>query len=339
MNPTRRFGRNEYMNFYSYTYAPAHNVQPALPVHHFPARQALLATAVFVAMLSIGTSGIYWRANQLVVSHPTSSVEAVVSGNPKPIPIALAPAVAEQTSPTPPPPSAEPVADKELQAILESWAANHPAYKWSVAVQGIDGNKRFASFNADSKRPLASIYKLFLTYPLFQKLPLDKFDQTYLSVDGTSRTVGDCVNAMLRQSDNACGVAIGGYVGWARADKVLSGAGFNQTKLNGDYGTQSSAADTAKLLKEIYNGSLYTEQQRQYILNILKQQTKRDGIPAGCSDCIVANKTGELAYVNNDAGIVYYINDVYAVVIFSDGADYSYIAALTNQIKNYMAAS
>jgi len=247
------------------------------------------------------------------------------------------PAVVEQFQPSPSAPAA-PIVDKGLQTILESWAANHPAYKWSMAVQGMDNDKRFASLDSDTKMPLASIYKLFLTYPLFQMLPLDKFDQTYLSVDGTSKTVGDCVNTMLGRSDNSCGEAIGSYVGWAHADRVLNGAGFTHTELNSNAGTKSSTGDTAKLLKEIYNGSLYTEQQRLYILNILKQQTRRSGIPAGCSGCVVADKTGELAYVNNDAGIVYYVSDVYVLVIFSDGADYSHIASLTTQIQQYMAS-
>lgn len=338
MNQVRKFGRHEYMNFYSYAYAPAHGSQPVLSTHHFPARQAMLATVIFILVLSMGTSGIYWKANHLVVSPPTPNAGAV-STTPDPVPVAQAPAVAVQPEPVaPPPPPAAPVADKGLQTILESWTANHPAYKWSMAVQGMDNDKRFASVNVDSKMRLASIYKLFLTYPLFQKVPLSSFNQTYLSVGGTSRSVGDCVDAMLRLSDNPCGEAIGSYVGWAHADVVLNGAGFSHTQLNSNVGTQSSTSDTAKLLKEIYNGSLYTEAQRQYILNILKQQTHRRGIPTGCSGCVVADKTGELAYVNNDAGIVYYVNDVYVLVIFSDGADYSHIASLASQIQQYMAA-
>jgi beta-lactamase class A len=339
MNSERKFGRKEYINFYSYANATAHGPQSLTHVHHFPAKHFLLVSVAVMTLSFAGVTGAYWRANKLVVSAPTIKNTPVAASTPvAPETASETPAAsAAQSQPTPSS-LASPVADPGLQKILDNWVANHPANQWSAAVRGMGDDKRFANVNADAEMSLASVYKLFLTYPLFQKVPLEKLNETQLSVEGTSRSFGACIDAMLRVSDNACGEAIGQYIGWANADHILNAAGFTHTELNNKNGAQSSVSDTIKLLSEIYGGSLYTQQQGQYILDILKQQTHRSGIPAGCSSCVVADKTGEFVDVNNDAAIVYYVNDAYALVIFTNGADYSEIAALTSQIKNYMAS-
>ncbi len=289
---------------------------------------------VFVLLgLGAAFSGIYWRAVQLAAYAPpvsaTSRIPSVVN---VPQPVALA-------HPEPVSSPAVPVSDAGLNNIINSWVANHPSVNWSITVNGLAGDGRFATYNADQKRNLASVYKLFLLYPLFQKVPLEQFGSTTLYTDSGSHTLSECVDAMLRYSDNECGVAVGRYVGWASADKLLNGLGFTHTELYSNNGTESSASDTAKLLGELWGGNMFSDAQRQYIINILKVQTKRSGIPTGCGGCEVANKTGSLSYVNNDAGVVYYSDKNYSLVIFTDGAGFDKIAELTSQIHVYMSSN
>lgn len=307
--------------------------QPITPVAdaiHWPAKHFITFGLLLIIILSIATSGIFWKAAQLATFVPTTPLKQLPS---EPVSV---PAIAELAKPEPVPSPPAPVADQGLTLILNSWVANHPSLNWSIAVNGLGEDGRFASYNPDQKRGLASVYKLFLMYPLFQKVSAENFENVTVYYDTTPYKLDYCVDAMLRYSHNECGVAVGRYLGWSKVDKTYSNLGFRQTELNSDYGTQASAGDTAKLLKQLWGGSMFTDTQRQYVINILKKQTKRSGIPAGCSGCEVADKTGSLNYINNDAGIVYFANDKYVLVVFSDGAGFDSIAQLASQIQAYM---
>ena len=291
----------------------------------------VLMAAVVLLGLGAAASGVYWKAIQISAYVPK------VEASSRPQKVVNIPALAELAQPesTPPPPA--PVADEGLSSIINSWVANHPSINWSIAVNGLGGDSRFAKVNAEKKRGLASVYKLFLMYPLLQKVPLDQFEATTINTDSGTHSLKECVDAMLRNSDNECGVAVGRYVGWSNADKQLNGLGFTQTELYSNNGTESSAGDAAKLLGELWGGQMFSDAQRQYIIDLLKVQTKRSGIPAGCGGCAVANKTGSLEYINNDAGLVYYADKNYVLVIFTDGAGFDSFAELTSQIHTYMS--
>lgn len=212
-----------------------------------------------------------------------------------------------------------------LQAVLDEWAASHAPHKWAVKIEGLGDSNFSASTNADASFRSASIYKLYLTYALFKK-------ETPKSLQGNA-ALAKCVDLMLRVSDNQCAETVGNYVGWANTDKLISAAGITNTKLALSAGPISTAADTATLLKGMHSGSLYDAESRQYILDILKAQTWRKGIPAGCAGCTVYNKTGDLGFVRHDAAIVETPQSKYILVVFTDGASYAQIAELTKQIN------
>jgi beta-lactamase class A len=328
---TRQIGRSRYSAVFpgqqkSNTYSAVEAAVYRWPTKHAVALLSAIALLLFAAM-----SGIFLRASQLASYTPPTSPKQ------QPAQTVSVPAIQELAGTEPTPPLAVSTADAGLQTILDNWVANHPSVDWSISVSGLGDDGRFAGYNPDKKRGLASIYKLFLMYPLYQKVPLDQFASTTINTDSSSHSLADCVNAMMLYSDNECGVAVGRYVGWTNADNTLNKLGFSQTELYSDNGTESSAGDTTKLLKELYAGSMFSDAQRQFIINILKVQTKRSGIPAGCSGCTVANKTGSLSYVNNDAGIIYYADSNYVLSVFTDGAGFDSIAALTAQVQSYMS--
>ena len=74
------------------------------------------------------------------------------------------------------------------------------------------------------------------------------------------------------------------------------------------------------------------------MLNLLLRQTRRWKIPSGLPSGVkVANKTGELSDVENDAGIIYNdLNDLIIVFMSENvpqpGAAQSTIASLSRQI-------
>jgi len=322
---------------YSPHHAPAHHPHLSTPSRPFFSWRGLFIVALAFGLAGhAGTAGLQLRAAQLVKFQPSTAADLKTT----PVGTSREPAIPPQIEQSATTVAPDPVADEQLQSILQNWAATHPTHKWSVVVKGLGADARFANLNAEQTYRSASLYKLFLTYPLFQLHSLESLSNFSVSPEGRSATsLKNCVDTMLRRSDNPCGIAIGDYIGWSRADNLLQQAGFVHTQLNNANGPQSTAADTADILKNLDSGGLYGDDQRQFILEILKNQTLRGGIPAGCSGCVVADKTGDLGFVRHDAGIVYYSASKYILVIFTDGASNAEIAALTSQIQARMSAN
>lgn len=228
-----------------------------------------------------------------------------------------------------PPVGTEP--DPGLKQLLNDWSADHPNHKWSVVVQGIGQDRRFAKLNPDEVFGSASLYKLQILYPLLQRHNLSTFEQ----VNTSAGRLSDCVYRMLRVSDNPCGEAVGTYVGWSKSDAKLKELGLKNTTLGNSLGT--TADDMAILMKEIYDGPKFSTEAREYILGVLRSQTWRKGIPTGCNACTVANKTGDLSHVRHDVAIIEDAGRTYVLTIFTSGAPYSQIAQLTSQLQQYLA--
>lgn len=225
--------------------------------------------------------------------------------------------------------SAENIVD--LQSILDAWVAEHPAQKWGIVAQSLDGPSFQASINADKSFQTASLYKLFLTLPLFSQIPAEHQSGTQLNVAGTQRSVASCVDLMLRISHNECGEAIGDYVDWTKASKFLADKGYKHTAFTAN-SLETTAHDTADFLQNLH-GEMFTRTARDTILTSLKQQRWRQGIPAGCPGCTVANKTGDLNGAVNDAAIIDYNGGTYVLVILSENGSFEQMAELTGRIQ------
>ena len=108
--------------------------------------------------------------------------------------------------------------------------------------------------------------------------------------------------------------------GMARVNKFCQDHGYTSTSMgrllladnsNGD--NYTSAKDCGKFLKTIYQIDKGTATDNndtlagtEYMYRLLKMQTRKNKIPAQMpSEVKVANKTGELDHVENDAGIIY----------------------------------
>ena len=236
------------------------------------------------------------------------------------------------------PATVKPIEDKtpdnivEIQSVLDNWQATHKGEKWAVVARSISGPSFDAQLNVDQQFNSASIYKLFLTLPLYEKLPADKQNTTNIFVDGKSESIAECVDVMLRLSNNECGEALGAYVGWDKISKSLKQNKFNNTSFGGS-GIKTTVADTATFLERLSVSDLFDNKSRDFIMSSLSRQKWRDGIPSGCPGCNVANKTGQIEDVTHDAGIVRYQSGSYVLVIFSEKGSFKEISQLTGQIQ------
>ena len=221
----------------------------------------------------------------------------------------------------------------DIQSVLDQWNTEHKGQKWAVVAKSLSGASFDARLNADQQFESASIYKLFLTLPLFNQIPVEQQAKTSLNTSSGKKTIATCVDLMLRVSNNECGEAVGGYLNWTKATNQLKQKGYTHTDFTKSE-FKTSAGDTAAFL-EALNGTMLPPAARDTIMKSLYQQRYRDGIPAGCPGCTVANKTGQVDNVTHDAAIVQYKGGTYILVILSGNgsANFKQISQLTGRIQ------
>lgn len=220
----------------------------------------------------------------------------------------------------------------DLQPVIDNWAKQNPRQRWGIAVKSLSGPEFQAQLNADRQFRSASLYKLFLVQPLFSRYSLAQQQATGVALGGTSRSMAACLDLMLRISDNPCGEAVGSKLGWTKTTRELKAAGYVSTDFSKGDTPVTSAADMALFLERL-SGNMLDEQSKTTVMKSLLAQRWNKGIPAGCSGCTVANKTGSLGSVMNDAAIVQYAGGSYVLVVMSEGGSFKQIAELTKQIQ------
>ncbi len=297
----------------------AYKLGQALPPSHWYQRRVswfgrTIAASLIVGLIGFaGTTATVIRNNHRTFAAQTS--QATAANKPK--------------SPITANPDLENIID--LQPVLDEWNNEHKDQKWAVAVKSISGASFDARLNADQKFESASIYKLFLTLPLFNQIPVEQQDKINLDVTTGKKSIATCVDLMLRLSNNECGESLGSYLNWSKADKLLKQKGFTHTTFAKD-GIKTSAGDTAVFL-EALNADMFTRTAKEAVMKSLYQQRYREGIPAGCPGCTVANKTGQINDVTHDAAIVQYRGGTYVLAIFSEHGTFKEISQLTGRIQ------
>lgn len=216
-----------------------------------------------------------------------------------------------------------------LKGILEDKIAAYPSdQKWAVFAYDLD-SEQTASVNSDVTFASASLYKLFLLEALESKLPYEQWQWTWVG----SSSVAECVDSMLKSSDNPCGQELGDYIGWNTIEKLNNENGYKDTKLSQDDGRETTPANVGELLARLKKGETLSDNARRFVFDALYQQTLKKGIAKGCEDCRSANKLGELSNVAHDAGIITHGGRDYVLVIMSEGGSFKQIEELTKLVE------
>ena len=186
--------------------------------------------------------------------------------------------------------------------------------KWSLYLKRLDTNQ-VIGINDDEKMVAASLIKLFIAgefFALGEEGELDVDD--YFNMPDVMITISD--NYAANSLINACTME--------KINEFIDEHGFKETELNRrmlDWnGTENytSTRDCGRLLEEVLNGEFVSEKASERILTDLKDQQKRNKIPAGVPSGIeTGNKTGELDNVDNDAAIIWSPGATYILVIMS----------------------
>lgn len=245
--------------------------------------------------------------------------------------------------------------DEKMDALVTQVQSQLPGSNgsWSVYICDLSGGSE-ATIN-DSPMQAASLIKLFIMGAVYENY--DSLSQQY-----GSATLDSYLTPMITVSDNdaanslvSCLGSGDSTTGMQKVNSFCQSHGYTNTSMgrlllaSNEFGDNyTSAYDCGKFLKEIYqicSGTTQTPSllHAEEMYSLLKQQQRTNKIPAALPEGVsVANKTGELSDVENDAGILYNAqggNDL--VIVFlsqnlsSPGEAQNTIAQLSRSIYLY----
>ena len=233
--------------------------------------------------------------------------------------------------------------DEKLQGVLSGLALPSGNGTWSVYVCDLVNNTEGAV--QDARMQAASLIKLYIMGAVYEN-----YDNIIAQYGQSS--VDSNLNSMITVSDNDAANTLVSYLGSGDSSAGLSVVndfcsqeGYSSTHMgrlllasNQYDDNYTSVSDCGHFLKKVYKGNQESDAHAQAEFALLAAQTRRNKIPAQMpSGVSVANKTGELSDVENDAGIIYNSQNDLIIVFMSEnvpqpGSAQSTIASLSRQI-------
>ncbi len=211
-----------------------------------------------------------------------------------------------------------------LQALVNDLSQANGGMAISVRKLGDSG----VSANGDEQYHPASTYKLFVAYSVLKRI--DRGEWTW-DKPTSNGSVATCLDRMIINSDNPCAEWFGGTIGWSTVFGEVRAHGLSRTAVTAG-GFVSTANDLALFLQKLETNQLgLSEPSRARLLDVMKRQVYRNGVPAGVNG-VVADKVGFLDGILNDAAIVYSPKGVYVISIMSNGSSWGAIASVARAI-------
>jgi beta-lactamase class A len=225
----------------------------------------------------------------------------------------------------------------------------------ALYVRTMDGDVRY-TIDPDERFPSASTIKLPIMLTVYRayesrsaspetRVRVNEWDlvggSPFLeyALPGSTYPMGVLVQHMIRQSDNACSNALISHFGFDRINATAHDAGMTRSQLKRHFldftaivhhsDNLTTARDLGTVLYQIERGAreaiptVAKPESCRAMIGILLGQEDRDKIPAGIPRGVpIANKTGEISGVRNDAAIVNPYGDLpYVIVVLTKNLD------------------
>jgi beta-lactamase class A len=192
----------------------------------------------------------------------------------------------------------------QLQSVVDGFTAKQPV-PFSVVVVDLTTGAR-ATHLEDRSVLSASLYKLFVAAELIRRIDAGELSRDAPAGDTMHRSIGQCLEAMIVVSDNACGAAGLRLVGGGALDSRLHRDGFVSTSLLDPQRT--SAADVALFFERARDGTLLGPggaAGSAELYALLQRQQVNDRLPVGLPPGTpLAHKTGDRLHWAHDAGVM-----------------------------------
>lgn len=206
-----------------------------------------------------------------------------------------------------------------LALLISDWADDYGG-TYGVVVDEFGGQGRYAEYNGYNTFVTASTYKMFVAYYV-----LNEIDNGNLEFDDPSGRPGwdvdRCLVQMITVSTNTCAIAFQQQAGWGTITAHINSIGFGSTNINnggGEGGEKTTTpVDEANFLRRLNNGQLLSPSSTNYLLDLMKRQIYRQGVPAGVPGVVVADKVGFYDGWKHDAAIVYSPSGTYTIVVMT----------------------
>lgn len=263
-----------------------------------------------------------------------------------------------------PTPTEMPVTNNpQIASIVENRLKDQPG-DYAIVIESLDGDlsQRY-SYHADRLFPSASLYKLFLLATAYEAIGEGdlKMGQTiaastdhlnevlggvefgYEDLEG--KTISYDVKYILGRiagvSDNYAAVMLAEKLSWDRVREQTVKIGANRTIIREPIST--TANDIALFWRKLYFGQIYSRQASDELIELLSTARINNRIPAQLPAGLkIAHKTGELARIRHDSGIVFIENKPYLIVLMSkelEGEDdgIELLANISKDIYDYFS--
>lgn len=214
-----------------------------------------------------------------------------------------------------------------LQALLNDIVKDKGDY--AISVRMSDGS--VVSSNGTKRYHPASTYKMYVAYSFLKRIENGsiKWDDTATA----GKNMSQCFDVMIINSDNTCAEWLGDKIGWSNIQNEVRALGLSNTStIRG--AMYSTSDDETLFLHKLQYGNILGTAERDRLLDVMKRQVYRAGIPAGVR-ATVADKVGFLDGKLHDAAIVYG-SKTYMLTILSQGSSWAQIADAARQINDQM---
>lgn len=260
-------------------------------------------------------------------------------------------------------------ADEELIRNIEETVKNNFADTgdYSFAFKEI-GTENKTSIN-NKKSVSASVIKVYIMIELYDEIAKGNIDADTVitledgdkasgagsmsaSASGTQFSVEDVAGHMIKESDNTATNMLIRVLGMDNINNKIKELGCTDTelnrkmqdmeKINAGIENYTSVDDLCMIFEKMYEGKCINAEKDAHMIEILKGNTNLTKIPAQLSGIETAHKTGELAGVENDAGIVFLENKPFIVCFMtqngSSGSEINAIAKSSKEIADILRA-
>lgn len=220
-----------------------------------------------------------------------------------------------------------------LNVLLQDLTNTRP--NMAIALRALDGSGISANARGSKGYNPASTYKTLVAVEALKRVEQGSL-QMSTSVGG--RSLDNCIQVMIVNSDNDCAKALGDLLGWSNLTSAARGLGMGGTQYGSGANFTSTASDQTLLLTKLQSGELLSSGNQSLLLGHMKSQQYRQGIPKGVGGSVVADKPGFIGGILHDAAIVYGPRGPYVLTIYSSsGSSWADIASVTSTIHEVMS--
>lgn len=228
-------------------------------------------------------------------------------------------------------------ADSNLGPIVAKNLANTEG-TYAVVIEGLTNKERF-NYHESEIFPAASLYKLFVLATVLEEIEKGNLKETesigatlkhldeilgsrdygyeeYAEDDTIGWPIKEAMTRIATFSDNYAALLLAEKVGWNKITSQAQKIGANSTTFKSPIST--TASDIALFLRKLYQKEIISPTVSDKIIKLLSRSQINNRIPTKLpEDLVIAHKTGELAKVRHDAGIVFLEGKPYLIVLMS----------------------